>query len=539
MSAGTAAPGRTGARAARGAAGQDSFAHVLRAEWTKFRTVRGWVIGMVVAGLLTVLVGFLSAAGSQTGCGPSGGACHFVVPLGPSGEAVTDSFYFVHRPLAGNGSITARVTSLTGELPTASGGRVRAGQGASGLHPGLEPWSKAGIIIKASTRQGSAYAAVLVTGGHGVRMQYDYTQDIAGPAGRPSAASPRWLRLTRSGDTITGYSSADGTRWTPIGTATMAGLPATVQAGLFATSPAYSLTTSQGIIGASNTGGPTLATGVFDHVGLRGASPAGGWRGDSVGGGGPNNPYPVQGGGYHQSGGAFTVTGSGDIAPDTNGGAGPGNSIQFALVGTFFGLIAVVVVGAMFITAEYRRGLIRTTLAASPQRGQVLAAKAIVIGAVAFVAGLVAAIVAIPLSTHVSRANGNYIYPVSALTEARLVIGTAALLAVAAVLAMAVGAALRRSAYAVTLVIVVIVLPYLISVTNILSPSGDRWLLRLAPAAAFSIQQAIPNYSQVSNVCSPVIGCYPLAPWAGFAVLCLWAAAALALAVVLLRRRDA
>jgi hypothetical protein len=34
-------------------------------------------------------------------------------------------------------------------------------------------------------------------------------------------------------------------------------------------------------------------------------------------------------------------------------------------------------------------------------------------------------------------------------------------------------------------------------------------------------------------------GCYPLAPWAGFAVLCAWAAAALGLALILMRRRDA
>jgi ABC-type transport system involved in multi-copper enzyme maturation permease subunit len=503
--------------------------------------VRGWVIGMIVAGLVTVLVGFLSAAGSHTSCG--NGPCHFVVPAGPGGEAVTDSFYFVHRPLAGNGTITARVTSLTGELPSGRGGGTPVGPGGTpvgqAMHPGLEPWSKAGIIIKASTRQGSAYAAVLVSGDHGTRMQDNYTQDIAGPPGRPSAASPRWLRLTRSGGTITGYASADGTHWTQIGTATLAGLPATVQVGLFATSPAYSLATSQGIVGDSSTGGPTLATGVFDHVGLRGASSAGTWRGSLIGGG-PNQAYPVQGGRYHQSGGTFTVTGSGDIAPELANGPGPGQSIQFALVGTLFGLIAVVVVGAMYITAEYRRGLIRTTLAASPKRGRVLAAKAVVIGAVAFVTGLVAAIVAIPLSTHVSRANGNYIYPVNALTEARIVAGTAALLAVAAVLAMAIGAALRRSAIAVTLVIVVIVLPYLIAVTNLLSVSGGQWLLQLAPAAAFSIQQAIPNYPQVSNNrCSAALGCYPLAPWTGFAVLCVWAAAALALALFLLRRRDA
>ena len=78
----------------------------------------------------------------------------------------------------------------------------------------------------------------MVTGGHGVRMQYDYTHDMRRPARRVSAASPRWLRLTRTGDTITGYDSADGTHWTKVGTAPWPGCRATVQAGLFATSPA-------------------------------------------------------------------------------------------------------------------------------------------------------------------------------------------------------------------------------------------------------------------------------------------------------------
>ena len=59
------------------------------------------------------------------------------------------------------------------------------------------------------------------------------------------------------------------------------------------------------------------------------------------------------------------------------------------------GLIAIVTVAAMFFSTEYRRGLIRITLAATPRRGEVLAAKAVVIGAVAFVAGLVAAVVSI------------------------------------------------------------------------------------------------------------------------------------------------
>jgi hypothetical protein len=41
------------------------------------------------------------------------------------------------------------------------------------------------------------------------------------------------------------------------------------------------------------------------------------------------------------------------------------------------------------------------------------------------------------------------------------------------------------------------------------------------------------------SICEPHNGCFPLAPWTGFAVSCAWAAAALGLAIYLLRRRDA
>jgi ABC-type transport system involved in multi-copper enzyme maturation permease subunit len=306
---------------------------------------------------------------------------------------------------------------------------------------------------------------------------------------------------------------------------------------MFATSPPYNVTTAQGLLGISGTGGPTLASAVLDHVSLRGAAP-GAWTGTQLGAG-PSDASPAMPGGYHQAGGTFTVTGSGDIAPDGPGGAGPGQTLDHTLVGAFAGLIAVVVVATMFVTAEYRRGLIAVTFAASPRRGQVLAAKAIVIAAASFAAGLVAAAIAIPLNSHVLRANGNYLYPANLLTVARIAAGTAGLLAVAAVLALALGAILRRSAIAVTVVVAAIILPFLVAVTNVLSPGADDWLMRVVPAAGFAVQQAIPNYPQVSNACTVAGGCYPLAPWAGFAVLCAWAAAALALAVFLVRRRDA
>jgi len=526
--------------------GRDGFGQLVRAEWTKFRTVRGWVIGLIVGALVMVLVGLFAAGQSTSSCqnGPGapvqhGLACLPPVPLGPGGEAVTDSFYFVHQPLAGNGSLTVRVTSLAGlhAAGTAQAGQAgQAGQGPlAGMVKGTVPWAKAGIIIKASTRPGSAYAAMVVTGAHGVRMQYGYTQDIAGPAGGMTAASPRWLRLTRAGDTITGYASADGIRWTRVGTARLAGLPDTAQAGLLTTSPQYSVT-SEGFVGSSTQGGPSQATAVFDHVRLQGRPSGGGWTGGPVGGG---SGLPASTVGFHQAAGRFTVSGSGDIAPLV---AGPGaalsdGTIEDHLAGTFAGLIAVGVIGAMFITAEFRRGLIRTTLAASPRRGRVLAAKSLVIGSVTFVLGLIAAAVAVIAGTPLSHNSGEYVLPVPWLTELRVVAGTALLLAVSAVLALAIGSIVRRSAVAVTAMIGLIVVPYLLAL-SVLPLGAADWLLRLSPAAAFALQQSVPQYPQVSAIYSPVAGYFPLAPWAGFAVLCGWAALALGLAVFLLRRRD-
>jgi ABC-type transport system involved in multi-copper enzyme maturation permease subunit len=280
---------------------------------------------------------------------------------------------------------------------------------------------------------------------------------------------------------------------------------------------------------------------VFDRASLSGTSPGRAWTGDAVGGRAAGGPVTSQSLGFHQSGGTFTVTGSGDIAPlvPAAGGSLPTSTIEQGLVGAFAGLIAVVVVAVMFITAEYRRGMIRTTLAASPRRGRVLAAKAIVAGAVTFAAGLAAAIITVPLADRLAHAKGDYVLPVSSLTELRVIAGTAALLAVAAVLALAIGTALRRSAGAVTAVIVVIVLPYILGTASVLPLGAENWLLRLTPAAAFAIQQSIPQYPQVTASYTPTAGYFPLAPWAGFAVLCAWAALALGLAAVLLRRRDA
>jgi ABC-type transport system involved in multi-copper enzyme maturation permease subunit len=516
-------------------AGRDGFLQLLHAEWTKFRTVRGWVVGTVVGALVIVFMAWLtsSLSHSEACISTNGGppTCHTVhplIPVGPDGTPVTDQYYLLHQSLPGNGSITVRVTSLTGRYAGQSTAHVGINP-LAGTEKGVQPWSKVGVIMTAGTAPSSPYAAVMVTGSHGVRMQYDYTHDVAGTPGTVSATSARWLRLTRAGDTITGYDSTDGRHWTAIGSVNLAGLTGTVQVGMFATSPGH--------LSGGSFEAPSLATGVFDHVDLRGAASTAGWHGTSVNTG--DLPDLAAQDGFHQTAGAFRITGSGDIAPAVVGtGADPGRGVERTLIGAFVGLIALAVVATLFITGEYRRGLIRSTFAASPRRDRVLAAKAVVIGGVAFVAGLIAAGIALPLGEHRLRANGNPVYPTGTGTELRAIIGTAALLAVAAVLALALGTILRRSAPAVTAVILLIVLPYILAIASVLPAGPAEWLLRVTPAAAFAVQQTLVRYPQVTAAYRPVDGYFPLAPWAGFAVLCGYTLGALGLAAYLLRRRD-
>ena len=438
-------------------------------------------------------------------------------PGGTGGEAVTDSYYFVHHTLDRSGSITVRVSDLVGVS-----GRV-------------QPWAKARLIITESTTPGSAYAAVMVTGGHGVRMQYDYTRDAAATAGAVAAGSPKWLRLTRSGSALTGYASADGVHWANIGTAHLAGLPATVQAGLFVTSP-QTAQLSQQLGGSGNyTPEATAVTAAFDQVSLRGDWQSSTWQGEDIGA--RTAVVAVGPGGYHRSSRSFTVTGSGDIAPAV--GLFGADTAQQPLTGVFAGLILLIVVATMFITAEYRRGLIHTTFVATPRRGRVLAAKAIVIGSVAFACGAAAAAVAIPLGEHILRANGEYVSPTTTLTDVRIVLGAGALVALTAVLAVAIGSVFRRSAGTVCAVIALIVLPYVLAIASALPAGASQWLTRLTPAAAFAVQQTLPQYHQVSYLYTPSNGFYPLSPAAGLAVLAGYTVAALAVAGYLLRTRDA
>ncbi|MFD7284132.1 hypothetical protein ACFV80_45990 [Streptomyces sp. NPDC059862] len=318
-----------------------------------------------------------------------------------------------------------------------------------------------------------------------------------------------------------------------MGTVRLARLPATAQVGLFAASPGDVTLRPVGL-GASTTEVRfTQATAVFDHVRVEGAR-ADTWSRDTVGELGHTDWEK-----YHRApglvaaGDTLTVTGSGDIGPIGTEG---GRQVEDTLAGLAAGMMVLMMAAVRFATAEFRPGRAGDGAAYG---GRILAAKAVVIGAVAFLTGLFAAGVALPVVTAITRAGGTSVSPVGAVTELRVIVGAAALLATAAVLALTLGALLRRIWPAALLATAALPLPYLLGVLPLLPDDAAQWLLRLSPAAGFAITQTLQEYPQAVAHYVPSAGYFPLPGWAGLAVLCGYAAAAFGIAVSRLRRRTA
>jgi hypothetical protein len=284
----------------------------------------------------------------------------------------------------------------------------------------------------------------------------------------------------------------------------------------------------------------TVSTAVFEDLRLDGRPADDAWTGEQLG---PDSPtfagYPDGTRGSHVAAdGVLTVTGAGDIAPAVRETLPTGGTLAQLLTGAFAALVAVIVVGALFITSEHQTNLLHVTLTAEQRRSRVLAAKAVVLGTVTFGAALAGAAIAVPLGERLARANGVHLFRVEPATELRVVVGTAAVVAAASVLALSVGAMFRRSAGAVTAVLVSVVLPYVLIGIPFLPGSVSGWLARVTPAAAFAVQQTLVPQHQVDSIYTPYTGYYPLGPWAGLAVLAGYTAASLAVAVLLLHRRD-
>ena len=158
-------------------------------------------------------IGAIPFPGSTT----VGNGTYTITGSGADVWGTADAFHYAYTTLSGDGSIVARVT---------------------GVQMDVNPWVKAGVMVRAALTPGSPHAFMLVSASRGMAFQRRRApQDITvGTAGSYSAA-PRWVKLQRTGSQIAAYESADGTSWTLVGTDTIA-LGSTVFIGLAVTSHA-------------------------------------------------------------------------------------------------------------------------------------------------------------------------------------------------------------------------------------------------------------------------------------------------------------
>lgn len=153
---------------------------------------------------LTVIVGGTGVAYTGTdigaialgGSASTNGTSFTLTGEGPDITGTTDKCYFLGSPMSGNFSVSARVLSQTNT-------------GA---------WAKAGLMIRQNTQTNAINAATLMTPSNGVRFEYrNGATNNTSDNGTTGVATPYWVKITKNGTTISGWSSANGTTWTQVG----------------------------------------------------------------------------------------------------------------------------------------------------------------------------------------------------------------------------------------------------------------------------------------------------------------------------------
>jgi hypothetical protein len=84
-------------------------------------------------------------------------------------------------------------------------------------------WAKAGVMIRETLDADSRHAMMIVTPGQGTSFQYRSSTGGTSNDSTPGdgITAPHWVKIERSGDTLTGYKSSDGSSWTQVGSTTI------------------------------------------------------------------------------------------------------------------------------------------------------------------------------------------------------------------------------------------------------------------------------------------------------------------------------
>ncbi|MBB5866888.1 ABC-2 type transport system permease protein [Allocatelliglobosispora scoriae] len=228
---------------------------------------------------------------------------------------------------------------------------------------------------------------------------------------------------------------------------------------------------------------------------------------------------------------AFTLGGA--RATDMLNAAGPGTpfaATQPVISAAVFVQFTLITLAMLAITAEYAGGGIRTTLQATPVRGRLLAAKALVIVPVIFVAGIVSGAVAAGATYAVLSTElfGGY----ATLPPGRTAVDLArvgAFLALVGLFALGAGTALRSAAGTLTVVFLALV-------------GFPMMLVMTGSEAALAVAMRLPLFAGLAFMGSDDAltgGPMPYPAAEGLGWLVGWAALAMGVGYAALRRRDA
>jgi ABC-2 type transport system permease protein len=208
----------------------------------------------------------------------------------------------------------------------------------------------------------------------------------------------------------------------------------------------------------------------------------------------------------------------------SSGPDGPGDfTADYLVMGIQFSQLAVCVLAVLTLTGEYSTGMIRSTLTSAPKRLPALHAKGLVILAVSFAIGVVAAVLSWLVTYPVL--GDTYRLDLGDATNQRVLLGAPLYMVGIAVLAYAIGALLRHTAGGIAAV-----LGLLLVIEPLLSSVPWKFFTTIAPYLPQSAGQQL----FAVNSSDPV-----LTPWEGFGVLVLWGVVLYALAALAMKRRDA
>jgi ABC-2 type transport system permease protein len=200
--------------------------------------------------------------------------------------------------------------------------------------------------------------------------------------------------------------------------------------------------------------------------------------------------------------------------------------VTISLAGVVFAQLVLGVLGVLAFSGEYATGMIRATLAVAPSRLPVLWAKLIVLVGLILPLSLLAAVAEFFTATALESARGGSAISLTDPGVLREVAGASLYLTVIAVIGLALGALLRRTAAGLSVFAAVF---FAVPIVTAYLPHSIKGFAPYLPS----------NVGGSLWGAGKLFGVQQLSPWTGFALLCGYAAVLTGLAAWQLRRRDA